>query len=411
MQYPELTQHPHFMEPYEVNLLSRSNINVPVKTTIEYLNGLGRPVTLSYRNGLRLSVKPDHSLGKRAIEIRSVVTLDDAGKVAAISLLRNVDESDTKELQAMRDQLNTGHARKHGPVSVSSYFRITEEELLKAPGKSIYIPDLDIVLSLEEEPIFAPHHPYSQGGRFQELAKLTSIDLNAPNFGMCIEFIDNKGIYGSKYYNHCKSVYLIDPKKDLTKKDGIYVHISLKSDELKAGKRGTTYTYYELSDETFKSLLLFSTHEDALNNGDIETNQKKELAELEHQINLSRLDLTARKAEIDREMAELDRLKDKRAAEAKEREAELERRSKELDDARARFEHQQALEKTRVKDHYEALSIERKDSSEVLKWLPIAIAGIGAAIVAAKALFFSGTAKLMVSCVTSVIGGFFSLFS
>lgn len=149
-----------------------------------------------------------------------------------------------------------------------------------------------------------------------------------------------------------------------------------------------------LSETNLEEIGLFKTYKDADNYGK-QLDILKEKLELENL--MSKIKLEESKIDAARESLEI-----KLEAERKAHELKLEElsrkfeemktnyedklRQRELDISRARedFEYQREkhyrdLESLRMKDHYEARSHERKDTSEIVKWIP-AIIGAGLAI-------------------------------
>ena len=236
---------------------------------------------------------------------------------------------------------------------------ITIEQDKISEYNTVYINDLDIVLTTEDPTTVM--HPYSDEAIENERYK----DLNSLKGEVfSIEIIDNYSILSERYCCIGESVFKIVPSKDITKEDGIYLTTkidgkleSIKFDLNKPEQAG-----------------LYRTQEEALNYGNIKLNREQEIAKLSHENSLISLEMQKIKHENAKKIAELDlNIKElEKEMQFKEKEFEKEKMylEKEIRDSKAAYETKKII----MEDFYNERSHNRKDSSEIIKFIPAAIA-------------------------------------
>ncbi len=114
-----------------------------------------------------------------------------------------------------------------------------------------------------------------------------------------------------------------------------------------------------------------------MNLGDAALARKQELASLEHTLSLQKSELQLAKNKHLEEML----VKEK---ELKAVELERDRQTRVIEEQREAADHAMKMERERAKSFYEDRSYDRKDSHEVLKFLPSIIVGIGAIFMALR---------------------------
>ena len=235
-------------------------------------------------------------------------------------------------------------------------------------------------------------------------------------------------------------VFTIRAKTDNRRKPGLYMTTTERDLENHERTRVVQHVYEHSEMES--ALNIYKTPEEALAGGDLKTVRKEQLAELEHKT-------TVLKSENDAMRAEMEKAKAKREEEAREREAMLRERehvhkteilsmstmlekvqaqNKLTSEAMDEIKHRSrmtsdALEEERAarqatlkelhsirehsrkaelaelqakheikslerKDKYDQRSTERKDTSEIIKFLPAVLLGIGTLCTAIYKLFF-----------------------
>lgn len=238
------------------------------------------------------------------------------------------------------DRAISGYRRqRHDDVKVK--YEIPLSTLESAGG--VYIDTCDFVISLSRTK-YKFHHPDSLiGNKLRENHSTTKRGLS-----FRIEIIDRFNKVGDKWVNINGLVIAVTKIHSAleTRKDGIYVYVN---EEL--------VNKYTLDDGIDK-LRLFDTRSAAANYGDlktvIETERERELADLNH------------KAKI--EAAQLSLEKNVR------------------DDYFDEKKFVRNTDESRRKHDYEMRSYDRKEASEVIKWLPTLITGVLSALVLVKSL-------------------------
>lgn len=208
-------------------------------------------------------------------------------------------------------------------------------------GGGVFLDTCDYVVSLERSK-FRFHHPESKVGI--ELQKADQENTNSFNYG--IEIVDRYNRIGNRWVNILGSVRRIKNimSSNEMRKDGIYIEITTPD--------GIERLQYELTDGISK-VGLYVTEEEARVHGDLksvsEFKREKELASLNHlsKVELARLGLT----------------------------------KMQRDDYFDERKYERSSVETERKHDYEMRSYDRKEASEIVKWLPTLITGIVSALV------------------------------
>jgi hypothetical protein len=249
-------------------------------------------------------------------------------------------------------------------------------EQLQTYGGTIYFSELDIVVSLLP-PEEMPAHPYSEEGRRSQVIAGSPIDHGGVGFGYAVEIVDNHERYGDRFLNIGGNVYKVKTKKDLERRDGVYI-ISNYAANGQLGKPGVRVTFCAF-DKAQEDLGLYKTYDEAMHLGDLSTARKQELLTMEHELVKSKQEAAAEKVRFDRELTA-----------AQHEVKRIEQENTRLAARNQMLEHDLTMERQRLKDFFDARAYQRKDSSEALKILPSIILGIGALVVALRSLFSGG---------------------
>lgn len=347
----------------------------PIEYRLTYINNLPHEVTIVWRSGLKFRLPPVPSMDNDRLIARVEITVHPAVKLDIERVLSAIDETATSELKAMREAFSVEiKGNKYEGARIILDYGLTLDELRKFGG-TVYYSELDCVVSLlpfEQ----VPPHPYSEEGRQQQVVagSVLSPELG---FGYSVEIIDNAAKYGERYLNIGGTVYKVVPKKDYSRRNGIYV-LSNQFDPEQLDADPMEVKFYDFANA--EEIGLYRTFDEALHRGDIQTARKQEIATLEHEITMRKSELARERQKHEREMLALE-------TKLKEQTTEAERRSQEFKELRERMEHDRELERQRTKDFYESRSYVRKDSSEAVKIIPSIVMGLGAVFMAIKAFF------------------------
>lgn len=245
---------------------------------------------------------------------------------------------------------------------------------------SVYVPEVDLVLQVGQ-PNLDKSHPYSKDGR----AKAEYVDFISEKkvSGILMELVDNDQHHKSRFLYAALQVIEIPSVQDKTRASGVYfskvAYDSLGEIHIKP--------YYYTLEEAEKILGLYRTKDEAITGGNPEFIAKKlnqerdeKLTELKHDLDIAKSQMKLDELKRDQQLKETEhRLRESehklKMAELKAKEeearaaAELEKERKET----ARLKEELDKKRDYRKDYFEERSYQRKDSSDLLKLLPVLI--------------------------------------
>lgn len=361
----------------------------PLRIAYSFLNYTPQPVTVGLRNGLKMSIPYEINYLRNDFVVQMEIFVSSAVKENLRHLLNGVDDRSPAELRTLKEALNnqleayTGRVKYSGPVTFILDYSVPYDKL-RAMGGSVYNVESDYLISLLK-PADAPDHPYSEEGRKALMVASAPVELSESSFGYSVEVVDNTGTYGPRYVNIAGQVYQVKPRRDPTRRDGIYIASpkpslgDYQSDEL-------VVEHHSFDSQDLEDLGIFKTFEEADTLGDLSLARKRELAELDQ-------DNLRMKRELERQRQDSERIKHENDLEKSKSDKKIKDLETEAAEAAARhkkreqdLEHELAMARMRAKDYYEGRAQRRKDESEALKILPSIIIGIGAILMAFKTL-------------------------
>lgn len=321
-----------------------------------YINDSDIDVTVKHRNNLSIPVyKQLTSRGSiRLFTLRRSYYFRDRHTITHTltninNYLGGAENNDEMNIikHALSKACNSGNISGNLNIVVDHVIDITS---LK-DNRSLYDKELDIVLSTTENTNNFPH-PFSRdGGRVEEFQDYVRNKLGT---GIFIEIVDNSSLINDRYIYIGKDAVRISVHADSSKEPGIYYTL-LDHNRLNDVSIVPSYLNYKDAEE---KLGIYKTREEALTKGDPdsinkvrlaelsakELEQKTEIIELKNQQEISKIKYINLKDEYDVLKLKRDEMMDNR------------------------------------KNYYEAISYERKDSHEMLKYLPAIVVSIAAII-------------------------------
>lgn len=312
---------------------------------LEFENRLSFRVSISGRDGIPLLIEPVSGVTGQLImykSYRNMTYIDPYDHYVKRNLNNSEHSSWVEGINNFRDS----HIGTHSTPTVS--YTIDEEEL-KRLGK-VYYKELDIVISIDASDDIV--HPYHGDADVDKLlcdeSRLTDIESRNINIFM----VDNSKTMTPRYINVLGVVYEVPINYNNKKlQNGIYICTNDNS-------QVQHFTY----EEAEKKLNMYMTYNEAEVYGDDKVSRDLKLAELQHSVKVTDVDITKMAQEYKTTETELKRI-------AIERNNELE-----LQKARAaELEHELKMQSVKSKYHYEERSYARKDGSEMLKMLPLLI--------------------------------------
>jgi hypothetical protein len=362
--------------PMGPNELNRAVVrNPPIEYRLTYINNLHEPVTIGWRNGIKFTLDPIHEVGKSELIARVDLYIAPDIVPDIQRLVSKVTDASSIELKALRDAFISNQLNKtYRGAQITLDYPISIAKLNELGG-TIYYHELDCIISLRSI-ADSPPHPYSEDGRDLTIVDATSSQLSSLGFGYSVELVDNNQEYGDRYLNIGRKVFPIRAIKDPTRRPGIYV-VSNHSVKGAVGQEGRTVRRYPF-EEAEEQLGIFKTAELAASYGDIPMANKQELLEKEHLLAKLRLESQEQAYNHKQEIAARDR---ENAILQMERDVNARR----IEEVRDSAEHAMKMERERMKDFFDRRMYDRKDSHEIMKWIPSILVGLGSIFMALKA--------------------------
>lgn len=354
----------------------------------EFYNGFRSPVTLVDRSGIPLVIQPMNVKALNQFIVRYTIKY----RVGVNIDVERLSNATSEGMRALRDAVLSGSVRQRmGQCYAQVDYGVNENDVVQSGG-SLYLVNLDVVVSTMQGG-YVPHHPFSAEGIRNRLVAENEQINTAGTVGYAIQIIDNEDVFGARYININKEIFLVQPMKDPGRNSGVY-RTSTAPVSQKGGVGAPRSDYFTFG-EAEEFLGLFRSYEDAWVLGDIAAERKRELdqlaqhlKEMEHRQKIERL-------EREREFEEWKQdIEQRRITEESDRKAQQHRWSVEearineaaarLKEEQTRVEHLRSIAALERKDHYEERSYARKDSSEFLKWVPAIATGLAAIFLAFK---------------------------
>lgn len=349
----------------------------PVEVTINYFNFLPFTVSVVERNGFRHSVRGVH--GENAtqcdfiIRVRYFLRADGLDDVRRIINKLSVGADD--ELQIIRGKFvgdGKFSARTCNGYEILLETRYTQEQFARENGE-LYCAKRDLVISAKslEDASAHPHNSDSVDG--DELLVSTYSELNPHDYAIKTEIIDNLNEIGPKYGYSLGKVIKITPKKDPKRLNGVYITSIEKNGLSISGFKLNTIKYEP--DEVQEKFGLYSRKDEAETGGDVAGSRKLELENKIHELALLKREYDQNSLKTKIEMDEVDHARKIESIQWEERLKTLQRENEHLT-------HLRDIERSDRKDFYERNSQVRKDTVDIMKFLPQLVIGIGAIILA-----------------------------
>ena len=349
---------------------SRNRLN-GIRREITYSNRTHTSITLVDRNGIRYHIPrlnptdssvPTYHHNSFIIHESIEIDCQRYGEIATYLEALDVEKI-SKPLKVFREEffkkVQTVGVTGHIPrvVTIRMDYIIPREDIQS--HRTVYLSMMDLLISINPL-VETTRHPY-------EIQSLTSYGLNdivdkwqqdiQLDSGMLyhIDIVDNEKRVGQRFFPIGDSIHRIDSVTSMTRSSGVYFTAVNPSAPLEIQIDQKKLTY----EEAEAQLGLGRTEEEARYQGNIKLRREAELAELNRKIH----ELTLESKQKDKQHRE---------------------EIQELELEKARFKAEIENKKLERKDYYEERSHARKDTSEVIKFIPGLILGIIAIVIAAR---------------------------
>ncbi len=374
-QEPQLSS--HFGTPFLYqNGLKKPAHSSPIEITESYFNHTRTNLTIVKRNGLIVPLPSENTFGfEEKLGIRVEFRIKNGALAEIKKQLNLLDAQDDDALKLLRDAIeNSKVSAVVGHVKIVLEYPLTLEELKKYGG-TVYYAELDVVISTQSPSTVVPH-PHSERGRRSNIATSLVGDKQVGGFAYSVFVVDSHGQYGPRFLNIGGKVYRVTPIVDYSQKDGVYVTSTKPADgDLFSPGEDIMHYSFEAAEE---SIGLFRTYDEAFNLGDLGTARKEQLASIEQENLVLQKDLTVVKNTISLAEAEHQREMQAVVAQHAREKLEIEERRAEIELTLKKQEEESDKRRTEMKDYYEHRSLNRKDTSEMVKILPAIVIGVGA---------------------------------
>lgn len=351
------------------------------------VNFCQKELQVCLRSGINYSVAPKNGPpGQSPGVIIQLITEShkDYVKIDSKSQLNEPHNEDQKILKASLKRSNK--LRNEFDEAIVEYY--ISREHIDSEGGVIYLPELDIQLSILSS-IATPEHPFSSKGCETHIVYDNDYLGSQILTGLAFKLVDNSGQMGVRYLNLNRSVYQLTPVSDMNLNSGLWVTTNgMCSGSRRHAMAKTHYYPLDKVDELFGKL--YKTAEEARIDGDPDIISKREHERAESELKADTLRLKQQILESEKELAEIQRVRDldkqnlvklqgeldrtKLAFDQKEQEYKAHERN--LEHQRKILENELQMYKMHRGDYYEERSQSRKDSSEMMKMLPIIVTSI-----------------------------------
>ena len=352
------------IESVAISPLKYEGERAPVTKEIKYVNNLGIDVMVLDRRGVEFKIPSRFNPSSRSMEFKIVesyvlmegvhVNLSDEEKDTDIECYRQ------KILESL--EMDSKASRTTRKAIVETVLKKTD---LTKYDNAVYIKEHDIVVYMPKVGVTIIH-PTTVS---LVLNGLTPSKRNVEGFTFIVRINDPKNRIGNRYLNISGVVYEIVPERNPTNFEGAIISSV-------SGKNEMCHVPMSL-DEFEEKIKSYKTYEEAEVFGNMEEKMKQQLSSeietLKHSnsVESERLKSASLKQqqESDDAKRELVVMQTELKAQEAKHKKELELISAQIDKEKTQMEFQSLQRKA----YYEERSYDRKDSSELIKFLPMVI--------------------------------------
>ena len=340
-----------------------------VKIEIDYVNNLGVDIVVLDRRGIEFHIPSRFNPSSKQLDFK-IYEMFNLQEGVSIKFNEHERDKDIQKLQQnFLDSLNyDSKAQRNSRKSlVTTTVKLND---LRDTNNCLYVKEYDIVIYIAR-PGYTYLHPATVSQVINGF-NLNKAKVNDFEFNIRINDPNNK--IGNRWINISGLIYQIIPTRDATQLEGVvvttsssdlngeFVHVPMSIDDFK--EKVKTYPSYEEA-ETFGNLEHLT-----------KAQAEKEIEDLKHKNTMAEQTL---KGEVAQYKAEAEKVKhdlDVSNADLKQMEAKHKAELELLQIQINREKHDMEFQSLQRKNYYEERSYDRKDSSELIKFLPM-IMGAG----------------------------------
>lgn len=358
----------------------KQTTNLPYTRTIEFINNTTKEVWVFDRNNIPILIEPSGNYlnqSQRRFIIRthhrfhSDRVLEKVTKFMA-DVKRRLD-STTTSFELMKGVLERKYENSQNDFCLFAINSSISEKDLES-STAVFDRETGFTVCVDNSAMYVLNPESIESRRNIDIGDYVT---SRPN-GTLFEIVDHTGSIADRWIYSSGDATKINVIRDVTRPCGLYVYVVK---DLGDAKSHTTKKFYSLEpgetdpeltfDHAVEKYHLFLTREEAITKGNPELISKGKLQELEQ----------AHKLEIQN----LEKEKNNLAVEHKKILNELELSSKRREEELANLKDELERRKAARNDYYESRSSDRKDTSELIKFIPAVFLGfIGAAVLFRK---------------------------
>lgn len=332
---------------YSVSVLDINNISTSIPTMT---SPTGEPVFIvEYRIGFTSDVNLNWD-----------TVLNENTTNPTINAIKAIVKDNAVKLSTIGNEYIIEYVIRHSTLSKNNF--------------AIYYSDLNIVLAKTDK-VYNLVHPLSAVG--QNL--VVTLGENVTGFQYRVIINDPYNEYGERYVNINGAVFKVRRTVDHLIKPGVYVHGNDQCGDNGQFVTGIGNDYYTFA-EADQSIPLYGTVHLAASLGDMNYKQTQEIKEQESEVKSRLAELGLKKIEMETKLKNMeykhktDQMK--LEAENLRLKDELEREKQLREEQANRAKHEYESQAREDKAYYERRSYERKDTNELLKWIPAVLTGV-----------------------------------
>lgn len=366
---------------------------IQAQFSFEFYNGLNTTVTVITRTGVKYNIPPMGSPSFRGFLVRSLYKVIGGVNVDTYDLWNDTGRATSAEAELIAKAVSRddSHYRAHVMPHIGVVDYVIQQRDFEDYGGVLYLTNLDITLSFLPKDVRV-NHPHSLAGTRLALLEENRELVESKGLTYRIRIIDRLGRFGDRFVNISGEVFSVKAERnggDL--QDGVYAVSTYPTigSEIDPLSRTQHYSF----EEAEKELHLYPSYILAKTLGNPQDVYKRELETRASKQKLEEQKWAEEKQrwqqEADRRKAEFDQETHRRKLElvqeerlAKEREAILSTNEQTLKNLEATLRRDTLV----LKEAFENRSMDRRETMEIMKHIPMLLTGVGAIYLAIKKL-------------------------
>lgn len=360
----------------------REPLTTSVSRTHTVMNMTDADIEIEFKDGIPFKLRPQvrpKNISVPGVLVRLHYRVGNNVEIGGAHTLNAHTHETYSDVKALQDSVKyLREARDKNRLFDVDYFIPTKK--MRELGGVFYVKEVDLLISTNTSNGIGPH-PFSRL-RDHVRARDAGLMCETTGFFYRLLFIDNEGVYGTHYVNVNGAAYAIRPIKNPSLPDGF--HHYTPDSALGDKWEGMTIHTHVPTEEAFTKYGLYKTREEALTHGNSKeiyaaelADKKQELRERELEIEKERLEMNKTLTDLkSKHELEITKLKNETSVDDEHRE----RRLTELKMERDRLKDDLEYKQLHRKDSYDDRSHKRKDTSEILKFIPVALTAVAGVV-------------------------------